>query len=203
MIMAQQKDAGKLVNGWTFSLKTGLYGSDYLQRAFITAIGLGANRPQDAVYPTTAVDGDGTPLSGANHYVMHFPKGQTPPVNGFWSLTMYNPEYFFVDNPLSRYTLSPRNELKYNPDGSLDLYIQHDPPDADKETNWLPAPADRFVLMLRCYWPKESLLKGEWEPPAVQMIKENVENAKPGTPGKQAAENPFAQEKPAVNTITD
>jgi hypothetical protein len=115
------------------------------------------------------------PLSGANRYVMRFPKGQTPPVNGFWSLTMYNTDYFFVDNPLNRYTLSPRNELKYNPDGSLDLYIQHDPPDVDKEANWLPAPADRFVLMLRCYWPKESLLNGTWEPPAVQMLKENKE----------------------------
>jgi hypothetical protein len=170
-IMAQRKDAGKLVNGWTFSLKTGLYGSDYLQRAFITAIGLGANRPQDAIYPITEVDSDGMLLSGANRYVMHFPKGQTPPVDGFWSLTMYNPEYFFVDNPLSRYTVSPRNELKHNPDGSLDLYIQHDSPGADKEANWLPAPADRFVLMLRFYWPKESLLNGVWEPPAVQMIK--------------------------------
>lgn len=171
MIMAHRQEAGKLVNGWTFSLKTGLYGSDYLQRAFITAIGLGANLPQDAVYPVTEVDSSGKPLNGASRYLMHFPNGQTPPVDAFWSLTMYNAEYFFVGNPLNRYTVSPRDELKHNPDGSLDLYIQHESPGADKESNWLPAPVDRFVLMLRCYWPQVPLLNGTWEPPAVQMIK--------------------------------
>jgi hypothetical protein len=170
-IMAHRKEVEKPVNRWTFSLKTGLYGNDYLQRAFITAIGLGANLPQDAVYPITEVDGRGMPLNGASRYMMHFPKGQTPPVDAFWSLTMYNAEYFFVENPLNRYTVSPRNELKHNPDGSLDLYIQHESPGADKESNWLPAAAERFVLMLRCYWPQKPLLNGTWEPPAVQMIK--------------------------------
>ena len=169
-IMAHAKEAGKLVNGWTFSLRTGIYDSDYLQRAYVSAIGLGANRPQDALYPLTEVDAKGEPLDGAKQYLMHFAKGETPPVNAFWSLTMYGPEYFFVDNPLKRYTLSPRNALQYNPDGSLDLYIQHDSPGAEKETNWLPAPAGRFVLMLRCYWPQETLLNGAWKPPAVQMV---------------------------------
>ena len=169
-IMAHAKDAGKLVNGWTFSLRTGLYGNDYLQRAYVSAIGLGANRPQDAVYPLTEVDARGEPLDGTQRYLMHFVKGETPPVKGFWSLTMYNSEYFFVDNPLNRYTLSPRNALKYNPDGSLDLSIQHDSPGAEKEANWLPAPAGHFVLMLRCYWPRETLIKGTWKPPAVQRV---------------------------------
>ena len=89
-------------------------------------LALGANRPQDAVYPTSLVDGDGKPYDGANKYVLHFPKGQTPPAKGFWSLTMYDGDYFFVANPLNRYTLSPRNALKYNEDGSLDLFIQKD-----------------------------------------------------------------------------
>ncbi len=160
----------KLINGWMFTTETGIYGTNYIQRAFITAIGLGANRPQDAVYPTSEADTDGKPYNGANKYVLHFDKGQMPPVNGFWSLTMYDGSYFFVANPLNRYTLSARNDLKVKDDGSVDLYLQHDSPGADKESNWLPAPADKFILMLRLYWPKEtppSILDGTWTiPPA-------------------------------------
>ena len=126
-----------------FTTRTGIYGTDYLERALVTAIGLGANRPQDAVYPTSEVDADGKPYSGANKYVMHFDKGQMPPVNAFWSLTMYNAEYFFVANPLNRYTLSARSTLKYNADGSVDLYIQNETPGKDKEANWLPAPEEQ------------------------------------------------------------
>jgi len=169
-ITAHSESAGTAVNGWSFSLKTGLYGTDYLQRAFVTAIGLGANRPRDAVYPTSEVDADGKPYNGANKYLMHFAKGQTPPVNAFWSLTMYDAEYFFVANPLHRYTLSSRFNFKYNEDGSLDFYIQKDSPGKDKEPNWLPAPAGRFNLMLRLYWPRESLLEGVWQPPAVKKV---------------------------------
>jgi hypothetical protein len=173
-IMGHFKDGGTLADGWLFTTKAGVYGTDYLQRAFITAIGLGANRPQDAVYPTSEVDGDGKPYSGANKYVLHFPKGQTPPVNGFWSVTMYNGEYFFVDNPLNKYTVSPRNNLKFNDDGSLDIYIQNESPGKDKEANWLPAPKDKFVLMMRLYWPKDtapSIIDSTWKPPAVKMVK--------------------------------
>jgi hypothetical protein len=171
-IMAHFKTAGKDINGWVFTTKTGVYGTDYLERALITAIGLGANRPQDAIYPTSEVDVTGKPYNGANKYVMHFPKGQTPPVNGFWSLTMYNAEYFFYGNNLNRYTLSARNDLKKSADGSIDLYLQHESPGADKESNWLPAPADKFILMLRLYWPREtppSLLDGTWKIPGVKV----------------------------------
>ncbi len=170
-IMAHEKNAGVLKNGWTFSLKTGLYGTDYIQRAFVTAIGLGANRPQDAVYPTTSVDMEGKKLNGANRYILHFPKGQLPPVNGFWSLTMYDKNYFFVDNPLNKYTVSERNKLVANKDGSVDILIQHESPGKDKEANWLPAPKDDFILMLRFYWPKEPILDSKWELPGVQMVK--------------------------------
>jgi len=169
-IMGYFKDGGKAENGWVFFTKTGVYGSDYLDRAFITAIGLGANRPQDAVYPTSEADAEGKPYSGANKYVMHFGKGQLPPADGFWSLTMYNAEYFFVDNPLNRYTLSARNKLKKNADGSVDLLLQHESPNKGKESNWLPAPEEKFILMLRLYWPKEtppSLLDGTWTIPGV------------------------------------
>jgi hypothetical protein len=172
--MAHFKDAGTLENGWTFSTKTGLYGIDYLQRAFITAIGLGANRPQDAVYPTSTGDADGKKYSGANRYVIHFDKGKTPPANAFWSVTMYDAGYFFVDNPLNKYTVSPRNDLTYNPDGSLDLYIQNESPGKDKEANWLPAPKGEFVLMMRLYYPREkdpSILDGTWKVPAVRVVR--------------------------------
>jgi hypothetical protein len=110
-------------NGWAYTTKTGIYGTDYLMRALVTAIGLGANRPQDAVYPTSLKDGEGWKYNGENRYVMHFPEGQLPPAQGFWSLTMYDASYFFVNNPLNRCSISARQKLKSNPDGSTDLYI--------------------------------------------------------------------------------
>jgi hypothetical protein len=170
-IMAHFKYAGTLANGWMFTTKTGIYGSDYLQRALITAIGLGANRPQDAIYPTSQEDAEERPYEGANKYVIHFDKNQPfPPVNGFWSLTMYDAGYFFVNNPLNRYTLSSRNKFKANRDGSVDLYIQNESPGKDKESNWLPAPKDNFILMFRFYWPKDAIIEGSWKPPAVKKV---------------------------------
>jgi len=174
-IMAQfkiNKDV-KDINGWGFTTKTGIYGTDYLMRALVTAIGLGANRPQDAVYPTSLKDAEGNAYDGASKYVMRFAKGRLPPVRGFWSLTMYNDKYFFVDNPINRYSISARQNLKSNPDGSTDLYIQKDSPGPDKESNWLPAPAGKFVLMLRLYWPSESspsILNGSWTIPPVRKL---------------------------------
>lgn len=166
-ITAQAETTGTPIHGWHFSTRTGLYGTDYLNRAFVTAIGLGANRPQDAIYPYTTVDGEGRTLSGANRYKIHFDKGQTPPVDGFWSVTMYDPDYFFVPNPIDRYSISARNALKPNDDGSVDLYVQHESPGDGKESNWLPAPAGDFILMLRMYWPREAVIDGTWQPPAV------------------------------------
>jgi hypothetical protein len=171
--MAHFKQAGKSENGWIFTTQTGIYGTEYLQRALITAIGLGANRPQDAVYPTSEVDAEGKPYSGANKYVMRFEKGQMPPVDGFWSLTMYNGEYFFVDNPLNRYNVSSRSKFKPNADGSVDIYIQNESPGKDKEANWLPAPKEKFILMMRLYWPKEkapSIIDGTWKIPPVKQV---------------------------------
>jgi len=161
------------INGWMFDTVTGIYGTDYLNRAFVTAIGLGANRIQDAVYPTSLKDENGSDYNGANKYVMHFPKGQLPPVQGFWSITMYDANYFFVANPINRYSISARQNLKANADGSVDLYIQNQSPGADKESNWLPAPAGKFVLMLRMYWPEEtppSIIDGSWKPPAAKKV---------------------------------
>jgi hypothetical protein len=157
-------------NGWTIMLDTGQYGTDYLQRAFITAVGLGANRPKDAVYPTSLTDAKSQPYDGAHKYVLHFDKDQKPPVKGFWSLTMYDDQMFFVQNPLNRFNASSRSQFKTNPDGSTDIYLQKDSPGADKEANWLPAPSGKFVLMLRLYWPDETpptILDGSWKPPGV------------------------------------
>jgi hypothetical protein len=173
MLQFKVNKAVKDVNGWAFDTETGIYGTDYLNRALVTAIGLGANRVQDAVYPTSLKDAEDREYSGANKYVMHFPKGKLPPVSGFWSLTMYDADYFFVANPINRYSISARQHLKPNADGSVDLYVQNESPGGDKESNWLPAPKGKFVLMLRMYWPKEkspSILNGSWAPPAVKKV---------------------------------
>ena len=173
MLQFKINKAIKDENGWAFTTKTGIYGTDYLMRALVTAIGLGANRPQDAVYPTSKVDAEGHKYSGANKYVVRFPKGHLPPVEGFWSLTMYNGQYFFVNNPLNRYSISPRQDLQTNPDGSTDLYIQADSPGKDRESNWLPAPPGDFILMLRMYWPTEtdpSIINGTWTIPAAKKV---------------------------------
>lgn len=172
-IAAHMKEAGKVVNGWVYPYPGGQYGTDYLQRATITYFGLGCNRAKDAVYPTSEMDVDGKPYDGASRYTLTFPMGQLPPVDGFWSLTMYDANYFFVENALNRYTLSARNKLKENDDGSVTLYLQNKSPGENKESNWLPAPQGKFVLMMRLYWPKEhapSILDGTWKPPAVTRV---------------------------------
>lgn len=157
----------KIENGWYYTLKTGLYGTDYLQRATIAYNGLGANRPQDAVYPIAKVDTTGKLLNGSNDYIIRFPKGKLPPVKGFWSITLYNEDMYFVPNKLSKYTVSPRDNLQTNPDGSTDIYIQRVSPGKDKESNWLPSPEGDFVLVLRMYWPEDAVLNGSWELPGV------------------------------------
>jgi hypothetical protein len=158
-------------HGWLFFKNTGLYGTGYRNRAMITWYGLGANRPQDAVYPTSEGPSLVTKYHGTRKYVAHFNKGEMPPAIGFWSITMYDKDYFFVPNAINRYTVSSRNKFKTNADGSVDLYIQKDSPGKDKEQNWLPAPAGEFVLMMRLYWPSEkppSILDGTWKPPHVK-----------------------------------
>jgi hypothetical protein len=163
-----EKGAVKPVNGWSVAYKGfGNYGTDYDLRAIVCYLGLGANLPEDAVYPMSAVDADGNPYNGANQYILHFDKGQTPPVHAFWSLTMYNDEGYFIENPINRYAIGDRNPLKYNADSSVDLYIQNLSPGKDKENNWLPAPAGPFNLTMRMYWPAEQFLSGNWTPPGV------------------------------------
>jgi len=163
------------LNGWFYTTQAGTYGTEYLQRAMITFVGLGANRPQDAIYPTAMKDGDKKELDAAsNKYVVHFDKGQMPPAKGFWSITMYDKDFFFVPNELKRQTLSSRNKFVTNADGSVDLYLQAESPGKGKEANWLPAPKAKFVAMMRLYWPNEtppSIIDGSWKPPAITVAK--------------------------------
>ncbi|MCC6642701.1 MAG: DUF1254 domain-containing protein [Deltaproteobacteria bacterium] len=171
----REASMGKLVDGWSITKGLGVYGTDYMKRAVVAAFGWPANLEQDAVYPYTLVDSKGEKLTGANNYTLTFAKGQTPPVNAFWSITMYmiDEGWWFVPNALDKFTVSPRNDLKANPDGSITLYFQKDSPGKDKESNWLPAPAGEFIPMLRMYWPKEkapSILDGTWTPPRVEKV---------------------------------
>jgi hypothetical protein len=173
--MVRVMKAKQTVNGWLYWIdKAGHYGTDYEQRAMVTLIGPGLNFPQDAVYPFSEKDAGGKDLDGAAHnYVVRFAKGQLPPVKGFWSLTMYGPDFFFVPNRINRYNLSQRNTFMTNPDGSVDLYFQAESPGPDKEANWLPAPKGKFILMLRLYWPTDTpptILDGSWKPPAVRRV---------------------------------
>lgn len=173
-IMAHYAHAGRDENGWLYAAPTGRYGTNYVQRALVADVGFGANLPQDAIYPTTKVDGQGKPLSGKNKYTLHFDAGQQPPVKGFWSITMYDAQYFFVPNPLNRFTVSPRDKPVINTDGSVDFYIQNESPGTGKEANWLPAPKDDFILMMRLYWPSDeqpSIIDGSWIVPPVVMSK--------------------------------
>ncbi len=170
-IAEQQKKGGKTVNGWLVTTGTGAYGTNYLWRAGVSAYGWGANLSKDAVYPSTKADSDGATLVGTNTYVVHFAKDESPPVDGFWSVTMYDSEYYFYPNPLNKLTVSLRDHPKFNSDGSLDLYFAHKKPANAPRANWLPAPAGQFILMMRMYWPKEtppSILDGTWSPPLVK-----------------------------------
>jgi len=166
-------DAGLVkVNGWLL-LREGMgsYGLNYDYRALIAFVGLGANLPEDAVYPITSVDGEGNLLDGGNKYVLHFEKDEIPQVNAFWSLTAYNDKDFLIKNSINRFALGDRNNLKYNEDGSLDIYLQNSDPGGDKSSNWMPLTKKGLItLTLRLYWPKESVLDGTWIVPAVKKV---------------------------------
>jgi hypothetical protein len=161
----------RVANNWSMNTDTmGVYGNYYLKRAIVTQLGLGANLPDDAIYPLNLGDDKGNPLTGENSYTIHFDKEALPPVNAFWSITLYDPDGFQVGNSLNRFAVSSWMPFKYNADGSLDLYFQHTSPGAEKEANWLPAPTGGFNLTLRLYSPKSEALTGKWNPPPVTMV---------------------------------
>ncbi|XQM38349.1 DUF1254 domain-containing protein [Cupriavidus sp. H19C3] len=166
---AKKREAGD--TGWRMSRDGGDYGTNYALRAADAMIGVGANLPEDALYPIARADATGRPFDGGSRYVLHFDKGQLPPVKAFWSLSLYNSQQGLVRNPINRYSIGSRDRLHYNRDGSLDIYIQYErPAKAAQQANWLPAPPDAFNLMLRAYWPDQALLDGDWTPPPVQRV---------------------------------
>jgi len=157
-------DAG---NGWVMHRDLGNYGANYGRRAVTAMVGLGANLPEDAIYASTRTDAGGRALQGSSSYVLHFAKDQLPPAKAFWSLSLYNQRQAFVENPIGRYAIGSRDRLRYNRDGSLDIYIQHERPEGGRVANWLPAPPDGLNMTLRAYWPEQALLDGSWMPPPV------------------------------------
>jgi hypothetical protein len=160
------------VNGWVvLTGSMGVYGNEYFRRALVTLVGLGANPAQDAIYPLLVADTDGHPTMGDNDYVLHFDADRLPPVQAFWSVTMYDAEGFQAANELGRFALGDRDPLTYNPDGSLDIYLQHTRPGPDRESNWLPMPTGPVGITLRLYAPEPAVLDGTWTPPAVRRVR--------------------------------
>lgn len=158
----------RVANGWSMNTDTmGVYGNYYLKRAIVARLGLGANLPEDAIYPLNLGDDTGKPLDGANKYTIHFDKTSLPPVNAFWSITMYDPDGFAYPNSLERQAVSSWMPFKYNGDGSLDLYFQNESPGKNLEANWLPSPKGAFNMTMRLYSPKTEALTGRWNPPAI------------------------------------
>jgi hypothetical protein len=165
----------RVANHWSMNTDTmGVYGNYYLKRAIVTQVGVGANLPEDAIYPLNLGDEAGRSLDGANRYAIHFSKESLPPVRAFWSITLYDPEGFQVANSLNRFAVSSWMPFKYNTDGSLDLYIQKESPGRDREANWLPAPEGAFNLTMRLYSPKSEALTGRWNPPPITRMQGTV-----------------------------
>ena len=160
----------RIVNGWQMNTDTmGVYGNFYLKRAIVAMLGLGANQVEDAIYPLNVSDADGKPVTGESKYVLHFSKDELPPVDAFWSLTLYDAEGFQVANALNRFAIGDRDALKFNADGSLDLYIQNADPGPGKASNWLPSPkSGGLALTLRLYAPKPEVADGRWNPPPIR-----------------------------------
>ncbi|MEA3274663.1 MAG: DUF1214 domain-containing protein [Pseudomonadota bacterium] len=165
--------AGETVNGWRWSPQSGVMGTNYLFRAAFAKWFTGGNAPEEAIYMDGRHDNQGQPFDGGKRYRMHFASDQLPRVQAFWSLSMYHlSDGSFVPNPIDRYSIGDRTpDLRYDDDGSLDIYIQHEPPaNARERANWLPTPDGRFYMDLRLYVPDDSLQKGAWAPPVVEFV---------------------------------
>ena len=158
-------------NGWNSQVNNAAWGADYLNRTASAKSNMWENTPDETKYIYRDFDSAGDTLDGHNSYTITFPKDQTPPVKGFWSMTLYNETHFFNPNSLKRYSLGTKNKtLQYNADGSLTLYAGAKSPGKDKESNWLPAPEGVFCLYLRNYWPEKTILDGSWKPPNVEKV---------------------------------
>src|SRR5271166_4682731 len=158
-------------NGWTSPANNGAFGTDYIHRTGAVKADPYDNKRNETMYFYTDDDSKSHPLMGNASYTVTFAKGQLPPVKGFWSLTLYDPEHYFYQNKQNRYALGTKNKsLKYNPDGSLTIYLGNKSPGKDKESNWLPAPLGNFSIWLRAYWPDQAILEGRWKPPVIERL---------------------------------
>lgn len=158
-------------NGWNRSTNNAQFGLDYFNRTGTSKSNMFDNRPSETQYFYSDLDGAGVQLDGSNSYSITFAKGEEPPVQGFWSLTLYNKHHLFSENELKRYSLGTKNkDLVRNADGSLTLYVSPTSPGKDKEANWLPSPKESISLYLRAYWGKQSILDGSWKPPVIKKV---------------------------------
>lgn len=158
----------QLPGHWSTTDNNAEFGVDYFTRTAVAKSNILVNAPHETKYFYQDLDGKGERLTGSKSYTLTFAKGETPPVDGFWSLTLYDVQHFFVPNKLSRYSLGTKNKtLRYNDDGSLTIIVQETSPGKDMEANWLPAPAGEFSLYLRTYGPKSVVVDGSWSPPPV------------------------------------
>lgn len=171
-MQAKKPTLARVINGWQMNTDSmGVYGNYFLKRAIIAQVGLGANQPEDAIYPLNLVDSDGKALQSQYAYVLHFARSELPPAGAFWSLTMYDDQGFQTANPLNRFAIGDRDALRYNADGSLDIYIQRANPGTDRESNWLPSPPSGGAnVTMRLYAPKPEALDGRWAPPAIRRV---------------------------------
>ncbi len=170
-IQWKSENRGVVVNHWRVSFRTGNFDNNYLLRATIAVHSLGNAIPEEAMFFHGFFDHEGQKLNGENNYTIHFNANELPPVDAFWSVTLYSVDGYLVDNEINRYVLSDRSSgIEFNEDGSLDLYIQNKEPEQEKMSNWLPAPLEEFTLTLRAYLPTEELLQLEWEIPPIRKV---------------------------------
>ena len=173
LIDSIREGQARATQGWSVSRLIGAYGTDYRSRAVIAKLGLGANTKQDILYPRAVADSTGHTLNGGYKYVLRFNRRNLPPVNGLWSLTVYNSRQGLVKNSMARFALSNKDSLKYSRDGSLDIYFQAASPGGGKEANWLPTPeGEDFNVIMRLYWPKQAALDGSWKIPGIEKVQE-------------------------------
>lgn len=164
---------GEVSSGDVFGTREFLK-NNYLNRMGAAVLGIYGNTKEEAIYPAYYVDGDKQKLDGSHRYTLRFAKGQLPPVNSFWSLTMYDqPASLLVHNPINRYLLNSTmlSEFQMDDDGGLTLYIQNESPGKDREANWLPAPKGPFSVIMRLYWPKAEAVEGQWKQPPLTRVK--------------------------------
>ncbi|SFC93893.1 Uncharacterized conserved protein [Bacillus sp. 491mf] len=161
----------KARNGWLYSNKIGVYGADFLVRAVVAYSGLGANVKEESIYQRSFIDDMGEELTGKQKYILHFEKDNLPEVDAFWSVTVYNVDFYLIKNILHRYAIGDRTKgLTYNENGSLDIYMQHEMPKG-KESNWLPVPKGNFNLVMRYYQPNFRILNGSYQTPPVKKVR--------------------------------